>query len=187
MESAADPEIKNLEEPLPGVPNDEKMMKLMVQIRMILALKYAKTDNQPSEVLENLYIGSVGAAMCKKNLKDLGITHILIVADQLAPAFPEEFIYKQINILDSPDSNIIDTFTDAFQFIDQGRAQGKVLVHCFAGKSRSGTICIGYVMKERNCSLLDAFRYVREKRDAVLPNTGFMNQLKRYESVLNPN
>jgi hypothetical protein len=41
-------------------------------------------------------LGSVGAALNKEALKSLGITHILIVATSLSPAFPAEFNYKKI-------------------------------------------------------------------------------------------
>lgn len=129
MEPAATEDVQNLEESTAVTPTDEKTLKIMMQIRMILALKYAKTDNMPSEILENLYIGSVGAAMNKKNLKDLGITHILIVADQLSPAFPNDFAYKQISVLDSPAVNMLAVFQESFDFIDCARSEGKVLVH----------------------------------------------------------
>jgi hypothetical protein len=41
------------------------------QIRLILALKHAKNDNMPNEIVPHLYLGSIGAAMTKANLKSL--------------------------------------------------------------------------------------------------------------------
>jgi len=108
---------------------EEFVNKVMKQIRMFLALKYCKTDNIPSEVLPGLYIGSIGAAMSKTVLLDIGITHILCVADCINPIFPNDFSYKLVKILDSPEVRIVDHLTDCFEFIGEGQSNGKVLVH----------------------------------------------------------
>lgn len=180
-----EPETK---EPEPAVSPSDNESKLIQQIKFILALKYAKTDNQVSEIFPHLFLSSVGAAMTKKNLNTAGITHILIVADNIKPRFPEEFTYKTISFLDTPNSDLLAILPECFDFIDQGQREGgKVLLHCFAGKSRSASVCIAYVMRTNMIRLLDAFRYVREKRTATMPNTGFMHQLKRYEELLGIN
>jgi hypothetical protein len=111
------------------VDKDEFMSQMMKKIRMFLALKYCKTDNIPSELLPGLFIGSIGAAMCKTKLQDLGITHILCVADSINPIFPKDFTYKVVKILDSPEVRITDHLQDCFDFISSGILNGKVLVH----------------------------------------------------------
>lgn len=108
---------------------EEFVNKVMKQIRMFLALKYCKTDNIPAEVLPGLYIGSIGAAMSKTVLQELGITHILCVADSINPIFPDDFTYKLVKILDSADVRIVDHLNECFEFIEGGRNNGKVLVH----------------------------------------------------------
>ena len=81
-------------------------------------------------------MGSVGAALNQEALKTLNITHILIVARPLNPAFPAEFAYKKIEVLDSPDTNLVKHFGECFVFIDEGfSTSGNVLVHCFAGQT----------------------------------------------------
>jgi len=49
----------------------------MQAIKALCALKMTKTDPHPVEIIEGLYIGSIGAAMKKENLKAAGITHIV--------------------------------------------------------------------------------------------------------------
>ena len=178
-------EVDKVEESPAPQGASENELRLLQQVRIILALKHAKTDGQPSEIYSHLYLGSIGAAMNKNNLNRLGITHVLCVADNIKPQFPALFTYKSIEILDTASSDVLAILPQCFEFIDQVADQGgKVLLHCFAGKSRSASVCIAYVMKSQRLSLLDAFRYVRERRNAALPNTGFMRQLKVFESEL---
>ena len=108
---------------------EQFVTNVMKQIRMFLALKYCKTDNIPAEVIPGLYIGSIGSAMSKNVLKELGITHILCVADSISPIFPEDFCYKIIKILDSPNVEITQYLPECFDFINSALLTGKILVH----------------------------------------------------------
>ncbi|XP_020114030.1 dual specificity protein phosphatase 1-like [Ananas comosus] len=154
-------------------------------IQALCAVRYAKEEKVPCQIEEGLYLGSVGAALNKQALKNLNITHILIVAKSLNPPFPNDFIYKKIDVLDSPDTNLEEYFDECFNFIDEAkRAGGNVLVHCFAGRSRSVTIVIAYLMKTHHISLSRALELVRRKRPHVAPNEGFMIQLKNFEKSL---
>ncbi|KAK1278823.1 Dual specificity protein phosphatase 1 [Acorus gramineus] len=93
-----------------------------------------------------LFLGSVGVAYNKDALRNLNVTHILIVAKSLEPAFPNDFIYKKIDVLDSPDEKLEVHFDECFHFIDEARTGGGgVLVHCFAGRSRSFSTTIFHI------------------------------------------
>lgn len=48
-----------------------------------------KTDNLPVEIIEGVFIGSIGAAMNKKNLEDNKITHIIVAAQGITEYHPE--------------------------------------------------------------------------------------------------
>lgn len=54
---------------------------------------------------------------------------------------------------------------------------GCVLVHCFAGVSRSATIVIAYLMQEFGMGYTEATQYVRKQRYFINPNEGFKKQL----------
>ena len=80
-----------------------------------------------------------------------------------------------------------DHFNDAFGFIEEALTSGgKVLVHCFAGKSRSATICIAYLLKTSGMEYHAAFELVREARPIINPNPGFCIQLVKYYKHLHP-
>ncbi|KAJ8619635.1 hypothetical protein MRB53_028164 [Persea americana] len=154
-------------------------------LQALYATKYAKEDNVPCQIEEGLFLGSIGVAHNKDILKRFNITHILIVAKSLDPAFPNDFIYKKIEVLDSPDTNLEQHFDECFNFIDEAkRMGGSVLVHCFAGKSRSVTIIVAYLMKKHHMSLSQALDIVRSKRPQAAPNYGFMLRLQKFEKSL---
>ena len=52
----------------------DKIMKLMTFIKFYSTMKILKEDNKPVELVDNLFIGSIGAAHNKKALKESGIT-----------------------------------------------------------------------------------------------------------------
>ena len=64
------------------------------------------------------------------------------------------------------------------------RDQGKVLVHCKAGVSRSATVCIAYLMCCKSMTFEQAFEFVRARRSIISPNISFMQQLIEFERVL---
>ena len=96
------------------------------------------------------------------------------VAAGFKPSFPEEFKYKIINILDMPYVNIGRHFPTAINYIKEGMSEGNaVLVHCYAGVSRSASCVIAFLMQECGLTFLEAMSFVRKKRPIVFPNFGF--------------
>lgn len=57
------------------------------------------------------------------------------------------------------------------------------MVHCFAGISRSATICIAYLMWKLSLSLGAAHFMVESARPCTQPNDGFKAQLQMFESL----
>ena len=73
--------------------------------------------------------------------------------------------------------------TKLFYFPDNVKnSQGKVLVHCHAGISRSATICLAYLIACHKVSLSEAFQYVKRRRHVISPNFNFMGQLMKFEA-----
>ena len=60
----------------------------------------------------------------------------------------EEPPYKRlfIDVQDLPNEDLLVHFPEAIAFIAEGRKQGAVLVHCFAGVSRSVTVSVSFAL-----------------------------------------
>lgn len=134
-------------------------------------------------IIDNLYLGSYQDASNIEYLTTNNITHI-VNASQLSNRYPEKIIYHTIDIDDDKDANIDKYFTECSRFIHNIiLTNGKVLVHCFAGKSRSPTIVIAYLVMKKLMSLTNAYNLVKKCRPQIDINSGFLKQLeKRFDS-----
>ena len=107
-------------------------------------------------------LGDYVSASKKHILERHGITHILTVGSGLAPKFSERYIYKIIDEYDIPTANLKQHWDDCHNFMDEARESGgTVLVHCYAGVSRSSSTVISYLMRKFDLSLLQAFEHTR--------------------------
>lgn len=105
-----------------------------------------------NKIADRLYLGNIQAASDQRALKDAGITHILQVAAGIKPFYPKDFVYKVINIADTSQASLIRHLPAAIAFIRDGISRGAVLVHCYAGVSRSATCVIAYLMQDKDMS-----------------------------------
>ncbi|XP_008301547.1 dual specificity protein phosphatase 19-like [Stegastes partitus] len=129
-----------------------------------------------------LLLASQDAAHDIDTLRRFKVSHVLNVAYGVAELFPDQMVYKTLQILDLPDTDITAYLEECGSFIDQARDQGGVvLVHCNAGVSRSSSIVIGYLMLREKLSFDDAFSQVKLARPSIRPNPGFYQQLQNYK------
>jgi len=105
-------------------------------------------------------------------------------AANLNPLFPNDFKYKVLDVEDSIYSDLSQHFEECFQFIEEGKSEGGVLVHCAAGVSRSAAIVCSYLMKSQKISYQKALHKVKQARRICQPNSGFEKQLLDYEKKL---
>lgn len=144
-------------------------------------------DLAPSEILPFLFVGSQSHAQSREIMESFGFTHVLNITSTCPNWFPNTIVYKIINIRDTWNQNITSYFDEAFQFIESAKqSNGKVLVHCVAGISRSPTITIAYLMKTNGWTLCEALAFVKSKRTIVCPNLDFLVELQCFERQLFP-
>lgn len=85
---------------------------------------------------------------------------------------------------DTESENLLDYLQVCLDFIERSRKDGgSVLVHCFAGVSRSAAVITAYLMKSENLSLEDALESLKQSCEFVCPNDGFLEQLKMFEEM----
>ncbi|XP_050368977.1 dual specificity protein phosphatase 1-like [Argentina anserina] len=113
-------------------------------------------------ISHGLFLGSIGATHNRDELNNLNFTHILTVASSLAPTYSNEYVYLK------------QQFDECFNYIEEAKRSGSVLVHCFVGKSRSVTIVLAYLMKRHGMSLNEALEHVRSRRPRASPNASFL-------------
>ncbi|KAG6747267.1 hypothetical protein D5086_027261 [Populus alba] len=145
--------------------------------RISLISESANTE-KPSSITNSLFIGGALAARSVHTLQHLGITHVLcLCANEIGQSesqHPDLFQYKNFSITDDEDSNISCIFEEASDFIDHVESVGgRVLVHCFEGRSRSATLVLAYLMLRKKLTLLEAWNALRQVHRRAQPNDGF--------------
>ena len=91
--------------------------------------------------------------------------------------------------LDSPNQNILTHVEMSNKFINDAISENipgetpvnKVLIHCFAGKSRATSFLLAYMIKVKGINLKDGLDMIWKVRSIAAPNPGFMIQLKALE------
>ena len=157
------------------------------QKREIFNLYMNKVNLYPSyeQITNKIYLGNEDTARDKEILNKLNISNILICAEGCEPFFPNEFKYKILYIDDAIDENILSWLKEAFEFIDS--SINNIYIHCAMGISRSPTIVISYLMYKKKMKYKEAYDFVKEKRKVISPNSGFQEQLKKFETILEEN
>ncbi|KAK9120213.1 hypothetical protein Scep_018306 [Stephania cephalantha] len=160
----------------------ELKVRLEHVLERIALISDAANTEKPSSIISNLFIGGALAARSVHTLQHLGITHILCLCSneigQSDSQYPDLFEYKNFSIFDNEEAQICDIFEEAFEFIDGvERSRGKVLVHCFEGRSRSATLVLAYLMLRKNLTLLEAWNTLKKAHRRAQPNDGFAKAL----------
>ena len=134
-----------------------------------------------------IYLTGDSGANNFATISHLGITHILNVSDCIPNYYKDssDITYMRVPITDCGSVELKEFFPMVFEFINNAfESSGRILVHCFAGKSRSASFVIAYLMKYQKMNYTNAFQYVKSHRAVVEPNLGFVLQLYAFEKTL---
>ncbi|KAG8045398.1 hypothetical protein GUJ93_ZPchr0008g14134 [Zizania palustris] len=167
----------------------ELKVRLEHVLERISLISDAASTERPSQITDYLYIGGALAARSTYTLQHLGITHVLcLCANEIGQSESQQpclFDYRNFSINDDENAEISDVFQDASDFIDYvEHLHGKVLVHCFEGKSRSTTVVLGYLMLRKQYTLLEAWSMLKKAHRRAHPNDGFAKVLSDLDKKL---
>ena len=93
--------------------------------------------------------------------------------------------WLHIDLEDDECIDISQHFLQVINHVEAARKRGDcVLIHCAAGVSRSVTIMAAYLMWKHQWTRDQALDYIRERRNQIRPNDGFLQQLALFEGTL---
>ncbi|XP_057591159.1 dual specificity protein phosphatase 13 isoform X1 [Hippopotamus amphibius kiboko] len=158
----------------------------LASLQRLLWVRRAAMLSHINEVWPNLFLGDAYAARDKNKLTQLGITHIVnVAAGQFQVDTGARFYrgmpleYCGIEADDNPFFDLSVYFLPVARYIRSALSvpQGRVLVHCAMGVSRSATVVLAFLMICENMTLVEAIQTVQAHRN-ICPNSGFLRQLQ---------
>ena len=141
---------------------------------------------QCSEVLPYLFVGGQAPAEDLETLIKKGITHIMNLVLMLVNCcFPEHFSYFAVRMMDNINEDISVLFPHAIAHIEHVREKdGKIVVHCQQGASRSCTVILAYLLWKEKKTVQESLEFLRTRRGIAKPNMGFITRLNFFEKNL---
>ena len=141
-----------------------------------------------------LYLSSLHVAHNESDLKHLDIEYVLTIthdkslSDKVALKNKENKMHISINdkVEDETIKIVNELFPVSTKWIHEKLTVSKknVLVHCSSGISRSSSMVIWYLISQNKMNLMDAFKFVFDKRPVILPNDALFTALQQKEMEL---
>lgn len=123
-----------------------------------------------------------------KWLIDKGIKSVVTVREVPLPSkwfdgSDIDYLHLMVEDYGAPSMEVIDETVD---YIDKKISSGKpVLVHCAAGKGRTGAVLAAYLMKKENLTADQAIEKIRLMRPGSVQSLTQETALSMYEKYLN--
>jgi atypical dual specificity phosphatase len=121
-------------------------------------------------------------------LADQGIKSVVTVREVALPSDWFEggdidYLHLEVEDFGAPD---MDQLVKAIDYIDQQISSGKpVMVHCAAGKGRTGTVLAAYLVKKQNLTAEKAIEKLRAMRPGSVQSVSQETAVSMYEKYLN--
>ncbi len=136
-----------------------------------------------SKLDDKIYLTDFHGAESHDKLKELGIVRVISLGDMTEHKVykkSDDFEYMSILLDDEEDEDISIHFEPCNKFILE--SEGPVLIHCWAGISRSVSIVIAHFILSKRMTYLQAFFFIKSIRPFISPNVGFMEALCKLQN-----
>lgn len=164
-----------------------KFDDLCVGARVLIENNYFNFSDEDDihMVFPNLYISCYSPITNLPLLKSLNIKTIVTALPYSNPPFPEQFNYMHVPLYDDKSENIQKHFVKVNSAIETALLTGGgVLVHCMAGRSRSVTLVMAFLVWAIKGGLyLD--RQIENYRDLSLTDSQYADLIVAEAAILN--
>jgi len=145
-------------------------------------LHLIRNEGIGEEILPGLWLGEAAAAGSEEWIAEHKITHVLACLPTDQDKSP---CNKRLLVYDRSSEQLNRYFVSTVKWIHEKlKRNACLLVHCFAGVSRSASIVIAYLISKHDFTFDSAFAYVKSKRPCICPNRGFTAQLRQFTKQL---
>ena len=129
-------------------------------------------------ICDNIYLGDKRASSNENYLKQHNISAVVNCAISVVSKY-NEIKVLELQLYDKSWEKLFPKLEVAYKFIKKN-SKNNILIHCSQGRSRSASLVVFYLMKEKGWNYDTCIKFIKEKRPSVRPNSGFVNQLKEY-------
>tara|TARA_B100000401_G_C52323388_1_gene492932 strand:+ start:17 stop:529 length:513 start_codon:yes stop_codon:yes gene_type:complete len=134
-----------------------------------------------SLIIDNIYIGNVYDAYDIESLKNQKVMNVLSAVTGFENIYDNQINHLCLQLIDNQEQNIIRYFEISNMFINKIiEKKQSLLIHCIAGRSRSVTLLIAYLIYKYKYTVDDAISLIKKKRPIIEPNQNFIRQLNIY-------
>jgi protein tyrosine phosphatase len=134
--------------------------------------------SEPSFILNNIWLGSAYNAADYEWLKENEITTVINVTNEISNFYENEFVYHNFPTDDTMEGSLREAFDPFCSALHNAR--GNVLVHCYAGRSRSVALLVYYFITRYKMEMTDAIRFISVQRPQININTEFLCQIEEH-------
>ena len=129
-------------------------------------------------IIDNIFVGSIFSLADPKQLNVNNISTIVNLVPIPEKIKNNSILYYEVLFEDDPTINLIPLCDKILDIIKTNN--GNILVSCMAGKSRSVSAIIYYIMQIHGYNFTQAYDLVKSKHPETRLNRGFYEQLEKY-------
>lgn len=132
------------------------------------------------KVTNKIYFGNKAGALELDFLVNEDIKYVLSTVGNIVHPSDVEYGIKRkaVDLVVTPNFNYIRYFIECIRFID---LVPRVYIHCDKGDTNAPTIVIAFLMWKTHSYFLDAYDFVKERKNSIKPNS---RQLMLFEMML---